>query len=87
MKSSVRLFTVTVVALLASGAAAYAQTASPAGQWDAVVTVSNNTIEIPFRFEIVSSGSTYRGYFFDGEVVSAKTRIALLPSPQTVPPC
>ena len=68
MKSSVRLFTVTVFALLASGAAAFAQTASPVGLWDAVVTVSNNTIEIPFRFEIVSSGSSYRGYFFDGEV-------------------
>src|SRR5205085_12075087 len=68
MKSSVRLFTVTVFALLASCAAALAQTASPVGQWDAVVAVSNNTVEIPFRFEIVSSGSSYRGYFFDGEV-------------------
>ena len=68
MKSSVRLFTITVVALLASAVAVFAQTSSPVGQWDAVVTVSNNTIEIPFRFEIVSSGGTYRGYFFDGDV-------------------
>ena len=68
MKSSVRLFTITLAALLASGAAAFAQTPSPVGQWDGVVTVSNNTIEIPFRFEIVSSGGSYRGYFFDGDV-------------------
>jgi len=68
MKSPVRLFTVTVFALLAMGAAAFAQTPSPVGQWDGVVTVSNNTIEIPFRFEIVSSGNSYRGYFFDGDV-------------------
>ena len=68
MKSSVRLFTITLTALLASGAAAFAQTPSPVGQWDGVVTVSNNTIEIPFRFEIVSSGGSYRGYFFDGDV-------------------
>ena len=32
------------------------------------MTVSNNTIEIPFKFEIVASGGSYRGYFFDGDV-------------------
>ena len=47
---------------------AAAQGASPVGQWDAVVKVSNGTVEIPCRFEIVASGSGYRGYFFDGDV-------------------
>jgi len=68
MKSSVRQFTVTALAFLALGAAALAQTPSPVGQWDGVVTVSNNTIEIPFRFEIVAQNGSYRGYFFDGDV-------------------
>jgi peroxiredoxin len=68
MKSSIWLSTVAAFALIAAVPRASAQTATPAGQWDAVVTVSNNTVEIPFKFEIVSSGGTYRGYFFDGDV-------------------
>jgi peroxiredoxin len=68
MKSSVRLFTGTAVAILALAGAALAQTPSPVGQWDGVVTVSNNTVEIPFRFEIVAQNGSYRGYFFDGDV-------------------
>jgi peroxiredoxin len=68
MTSSVRLFTTAVLALLALRAPAFAQTPSPAGQWDGVVAVSNNSIEIPFRFEIVAAGGGYRGYFFDGDV-------------------
>lgn len=68
MKSSIRLATGTLVVLLALSGVTHAQTATPAGQWDAVVTVSNNTIEIPFTFEIVSTGGEYRGYFFDGDI-------------------
>lgn len=69
MLSPVRLITAalfTATSLVATTVSA--QTASPAGVWDAVVTVSNNTIEIPFRFEIVNSGTGVRGYFFDGDV-------------------
>ncbi|MGC4086177.1 MAG: TlpA disulfide reductase family protein [Vicinamibacterales bacterium] len=33
-----------------------------------MVSVSNATIEIPFKFEIVNSNGVYRGYFFDGDV-------------------
>jgi peroxiredoxin len=68
MKSSVRLITVATLALLGLRSPAFAQGSSPAGQWDAVVMVSNNTIEIPFKFEIAVSGGSYRGYFFDGDV-------------------
>jgi peroxiredoxin len=68
MKSSIRLITGATLALLMCAASAHAQANSPAGQWDAVVTVSNNTIEIPFKFEIVATGTDVRGYFFDGEV-------------------
>jgi thiol-disulfide isomerase/thioredoxin len=53
---------------LALATVAAAQSATPAGQWDAVVGVSNNTIEIPFRFDIVNANGTWRGYFFDGDV-------------------
>jgi thiol-disulfide isomerase/thioredoxin len=67
MKSSVRLITVAVT-LLAAAVSLRGQSPSPAGQWDAIVTVSNNTIDIPFRFEIVNANGVYRGYFFDGDV-------------------
>ncbi len=68
MKFTVRLFA-TAFALLALAAPAFAQgAASPAGVWDGVVSVSNNTIEIPFKFEIVAANGSYRGYFFDGDV-------------------
>ena len=68
MKFTIRLF-VTVFALLALAAPAFAQgAASPVGVWDGVVSVSNNTIEIPFRFEVVAANGSYRGYFFDGDV-------------------
>jgi thiol-disulfide isomerase/thioredoxin len=69
MRSSVRLITGATFAFLAlAGAPARAQTGTPVGQWNAVVTVSNNTIEIPCKFEIVAVGNQYRGYFFDGDV-------------------
>ncbi len=68
MKFTVRLFT-TALALLALAAPAFAQVAAaPAGVWDGVVSVSNGTIEIPFKFEIVAANGSYRGYFFDGDV-------------------
>lgn len=68
MKSFVWRATAAALLLLVLRAPVYAQGGSPAGEWDAVVSVSNNTIEIPFRFEIVAAGSGYRGYFFDGDV-------------------
>ncbi len=67
MKGFVRLIALAGLAL-ALAVPAHAQGGSPAGQWDAVVGVSNNTIEIPFRFEIVNVNGSYRGYFFDGDV-------------------
>ncbi len=68
MKFTIRLFTI-ALALLAVAAPAFAQgAASPAGVWDGVVSVSNGTIEIPFKFEIVAANGSYRGYFFDGDV-------------------
>jgi thiol-disulfide isomerase/thioredoxin len=36
-----------------------------AGLWDAAVVV--NGLEIPFRFEIAGSGSSVRGWFFNGD--------------------
>ena len=72
MKSTVRRLSATTLAALAVlslGAPAFAQTASPVGRWDGVVRVSNNTIEIPFTFEIVPiDGGGFRGIFFDGDV-------------------
>ena len=35
------------------------------GLWDAVVVASGT--EIPFRFEIASSGSQIEGFFFEGD--------------------
>ena len=57
-----------LVALLALPGSARAQAGSPVGQWDGVVSVSNNTIDIPFKFEIVESAGALRGNFFDGDV-------------------
>jgi peroxiredoxin len=45
-----------------------AQTPVPAGRWNAVVIVSDGTVEIPFKFEIAQAASGIRGYFFDGDV-------------------
>ena len=39
---------------------------SPAGRWDAVVTIVDGT-EIPFRFDIDSAGGAWKGSFFDGD--------------------
>jgi peroxiredoxin len=68
MRSSVRLIPGVALAVLLLAGSSFAQTPSPVGQWDAVVTVSNNKVEIPFRFEITRAGNELRGYFFDGEV-------------------
>jgi peroxiredoxin len=59
---------VLAAALVTTAVAARAQEASTplSGLWDAVVVV--NKVEIPFRFEIGSSGSQVTGAFFDGEV-------------------
>src|SRR5579864_8575992 len=35
------------------------------GLWDAVVVA--NKVEVPFRFEIVQSGSQVEGFFFEGD--------------------
>jgi peroxiredoxin len=53
-------------ALVTTAVAAEAQDDSLSGLWEAVVIV--NKIEIPFRFEIGSTGSQVTGAFFDGEV-------------------
>lgn len=71
MHASVRRFMRQALAFFAASAIAVsagAQPASPVGRWDAMVMVSNNTIEIPFTFEIVAAGSGIRGHFFDGDV-------------------
>src|SRR5215217_6777721 len=54
VKSSVRLFTA-AFALLTVGAPTFAESRCRVGVWDGVVAVSNNTVEIPFKFEIVAS--------------------------------
>ncbi len=46
---------------------AQAQSATALGKWDAVVVVSNGTIEIPFTFEIVQNGTGVRGQFINGD--------------------
>lgn len=48
-------------------APAAAQSAAPVGRWDAVVVVSNGTIDIPFTFEIVQAGAGIRGQFLNGD--------------------
>jgi thiol-disulfide isomerase/thioredoxin len=55
----------TLVAILARPLPAAAQ--SLAGLWDATVTVSNGTLEIPFRFEIAGSDAAIKGSFFNGD--------------------
>ena len=59
---------VLAAALVTTAVVARAQDASlsPSGLWNAVVVVNN--VEIPFRFEIGSTGSQVTGAFFDGEV-------------------
>ena len=68
MKSSVRLLAVAILALLGVITPALAQTAAPVGVWDGVVSVSNGTVDIPFKFEIVATGAGIRGSFFDGDL-------------------
>ncbi len=54
-----------LVAVLARPLPAAAQ--SLAGLWDATVTVSNGTLDIPFRFEIAGAGAAIKGSFFNGD--------------------
>ena len=44
---------------------AAAQPAGIAGLWDAIIVA--NDVEVPFRFEIASSGTRADGYFFEGD--------------------
>ena len=56
--------------VLMSGAVApqaQAQSATAVGKWDAVVVVSNGTIDIPFTFEIVQTAAGVRGQFINGD--------------------
>ena len=46
---------------------AMAQSATAVGKWDAVVVVSNGTIDIPFTFEIVQTAAGVRGQFINGD--------------------
>jgi thiol-disulfide isomerase/thioredoxin len=68
MQSPVRGLALLVLAFALATGRPDAQAGSPVGRWDAVVRVSNNTIDIPFTFEIVQAPGGIRGYFFDGEV-------------------
>lgn len=52
--------------LLPALAIACSKPASPAGMWDATVTVRG--FEAPFKFEVTEQGETVAGSFFDGEV-------------------
>jgi thiol-disulfide isomerase/thioredoxin len=45
---------------------------TPTGLWDATVVVEG--VDVPFRFEISRSGSTWRGAFFDGDLKVVSTR-------------
>src|ERR1041385_5928529 len=44
---------------------AAAEPVSIAGLWDAVIVA--NDVEVPFRFEIASTGTTADGFFFEGD--------------------
>jgi thiol-disulfide isomerase/thioredoxin len=70
MKTTLTFVSATAVAGLLMAAPAHAQ--SPAGLWDATVTVGPqaNPIEIPFRFEIACGGANCaapKGSFFNGD--------------------
>jgi peroxiredoxin len=58
-----RIASLVLVAGLSAGCS---KPSSPAGLWDAVVTVRE--VEVPFKFEISQQGSAYAGSFFDGDV-------------------
>jgi hypothetical protein len=61
-----RTIILSLALILASIATPHVRAASPVdGLWDAVV-VSNN-VEIPFRFEIATQGTTVTGSFFEGD--------------------
>src|SRR5690349_14288357 len=73
--SPVALAAVVIVGMLAGATAAQAQ--SPAGLWDATVTVMTNAntpqaapVDVPFRFEIACGGAACaspKGWFFNGD--------------------
>jgi thiol-disulfide isomerase/thioredoxin len=53
-----------------------AQDASPwVGRWDATIVANN--VDVPFRFDIVGSGSALKGSFFNGErrITSTSSRV------------
>ena len=52
--------------VLLGSLAAVSPALSPAGRWDAVVTIVDGT-EIPFRFEIDGNAGDVKGSFFDGD--------------------
>jgi peroxiredoxin len=66
-KSLVRVLVSGVLASSAFIVPARAQAPAAVGKWDAVVMVSNNTIEIPFTFEIMQAGTGLRGQFINGD--------------------
>lgn len=69
---TVLLVLVTTGLIIAGLVTASAQTPSPAGLWDATVTV--NGLDIPFRFEIAGKGADVKGSFFDGDRKVTSTR-------------
>src|SRR4030095_15537672 len=61
-----RTIILSLALILASAWTPHVRAASPVdGLWDAVVV--SNTVEIPFRFEIASQGTTVTGFFFEGD--------------------
>lgn len=65
MSRSIRFALAASLATVALAASPQAQSASPAGLWDAAVIVGG--LEIPFRFEVAGSGSAISGWFFNGD--------------------
>ena len=62
---------VLLLAISLMPAPASAQASSPAGVWDATVDVGG--VLIPFRFEIVGSGTAFTGSFLDGDLKMTST--------------
>jgi thiol-disulfide isomerase/thioredoxin len=69
VRFSIRVGVSVFLGLLLAASTARAQ--SIAGVWDATVTV--NTLDVPFRFELSGSGADVKGWFFNGDERVAST--------------
>ena len=59
------LATILVIAPATASPIVAAEPSTIAGLWDAVIVA--NGVEVPFRFEIASDGTTVHGFFFEGD--------------------